>query len=102
MRNVINVLMYGYTDKTLGAILLLCSFNRIAAVSFPLGLMSYLTRDALSSRQFEEWVLYHGAGLKCNNKLVGYSHNIPTTILPLNILPGRWLLQLTRFTAGGH
>lgn len=65
-------LAYGYRNMSLGVILLLCPFNRIIVVGFPIGPMTCLFisswTTSVSGMGFILW-----SGIKCNQKALDSS-----------------------------
>lgn len=69
-----------------GVVLLLCSFDRIIVVCFPLGHMVYLVSCSWPHCHCHVWFVSHGADFKSNKNVVGYSHDMCATVAPVGRL----------------
>jgi hypothetical protein len=89
-----NSLIYGYNNKSLGVGLMLCPFsrmipNRLSAVAYILPRLGFL---ALLTESNSIRVLSCGTGLKANQKVIDYFHNVNALLHHGHILACQSLL----------
>lgn len=61
----------------------LSPFSKIIEIGSGLRPMNSLTRGSWPDLYYQTWLSSFEVDLKSNQKSIGYSHNIPTTILPM-------------------
>lgn len=62
--------MYGYSNKSLGVILIIYPFSRLTVVGSFIEPMTYLAIDSWSFQQYQVFVSFHGTNLTPNQKVV--------------------------------